>query len=92
MAKEKTLGLYNLAAFGVDVDSDNLHVQPGSFRTTQNLRRSFVSAQDGSVVSRFGLRSLNSVALGAGAILGGVAVPVFELGDGTETLLVGFGD
>lgn len=87
-----TLRVYNLDKIGVDVDSDNLHAPLGGFRQAQNIHRNPISTQAGSIVSRKGLRDLNSLAMGTGPVLGGVTIPAFEAGNGVETLLIGFGD
>lgn len=89
---EKTLRVYNLTEHGVDVDTDNLHVAVGAFRSAQNLHRSSTAMQTQSLVTRRGLTPLNTAALGTGPILGGIVLPVFEAGDGESTLLLGFGD
>lgn len=91
MAKN-TLLVYNLSEFGVDVDSDNLHVPTGALRQAQNIHRDPTATQAGSIVTRKGMVKLNASALGSGSILGGIAIPAFEVGDGTATLLLGFGD
>lgn len=87
-----TLKVYNLALIGVDTDSDNLHVPIGAWRRAQNIHRGPAAEQTGSVIVRKGLRNLNATALGAGPVLGGVAIPAFEAGDGEASLLLGFGD
>lgn len=92
MAKVNTLRVYNLDQIGVDVDSDNLHCPTGGWRQAQNLVRVPISEQAGGVVTRKGLRNLNSIVLGAGPVMGGVAIPAFEAGAGEATLLLGFGD
>lgn len=85
------LNIYNLASLGVDVDTDNIHVPSGSWRKAQNLNRSPISETGESVVTRFGLAKLNGTAL-AGAVLGGIPIPAFEVGDGDPSLFIGFGD
>lgn len=90
--KSPTLNIYNLAQLGVDVDTDNVHAPQGAFRSAQNINRNPVSSQAESVVSRYGLRSLNAQAIGAGPILGGITIPAFESGFGVPTLFLGFGD
>jgi hypothetical protein len=86
------LNVYNLADIGVDVDSDNLHAPVGGFRQAQNIHPSPVSQRASSIVTRNGLRNLNAVALGSGAVLGGVAIPAFGAGAGDPTHFLGFGD
>ena len=88
----KPLNVYNLAKIGVDVDTDNVHAPIGGWRQTQNLHRNPISQQAESVVSRKGLRDLNAIALGSGAVLGGIPIPAFEAGDGVASLFIGFGD
>jgi hypothetical protein len=88
---DKTLNVYNLAKIGVDVDTDDIHAPVGGWRNAQNLHRNPISKQAESVVTRRGLRDLNAIAL-SGAVLGGVAIPAFEAGDGIGSLFLGFGD
>jgi hypothetical protein len=88
----KPLNVYNLANLGVDVDSDSVHAATGAFRQAQNIVRGPSTGQGESVVSRNGLRNFNSIALGAGPILGGVTIPAFESGTGDASLFLGFGD
>ena len=90
--KSSNLRVYNLAKIGVDVDTDNIHVPTGAFRQAQNFHRNPVSTQAESIVSRGGLRDLNTIALAAGPVLGGVTVPAFEAGTGVASLFLGFGD
>lgn len=87
----KTLNVYNLAKIGVDVDTDNIHAPLGGFRYTQNIHRDPISTQAESIVTRKGLRDLNLTAMGSGPVLGGVAIPTFDLGNGVDTLFIGFG-
>lgn len=87
-----TFPVYNLDKIGVDVDSDNLHAPVGGFRQAQNINRNPTLTQAGSIVTRLGLRSLNASAMESGPVLGGVALPAFEAGDGEAILLLGFGD
>lgn len=89
---KNTLSVYNLDVIGVDVDSDNLHAPVGGFRQAQNIHRNPILTQAGSIVSREGLVNLNSIALSAGPVLGGITIPAFEAGNGEPTLLLGFGD
>jgi hypothetical protein len=88
----KVLRVYTLAKFGVDVDTDNVHTNVGSFRQTQNIHCNPTSTQAESIITRKGLRNLNALALGAGAVLGGVTIPAFEAGSGEASLFLGFGD
>lgn len=88
----KTLRVYTLAKYGVDVDTDNLHTPTGTLRQAQNIHRDPVLTQGQSIVTRAGLRNLNSIALGTGPVLGGVTIPSFEVGTGEEILFIGFGD
>jgi hypothetical protein len=90
--KSSNLRIYNLAKVGVNVDTDNLHVPVGAYRQAQNIHRNPVSSQAESIVSRDGLRNLNALALGSGAVLGGVTIPAFESGTGDASLFLGFGD
>lgn len=89
---DKILNVYNLSSIGVDVDTDNLHVPTGAWRQAQNLHRNTISEQAQSVVSRPGLRSLNSIVMGSGPVLGGVTIPAFAAGNGEASLFLGFGD
>lgn len=86
------MNVYNLARIGVDVDTDNLHTPPGTFRQAQNIRPSPISISGESIITRNGLRHLNALALGSGPVLGGVTIPAFETGTGVATLFLGFGD
>jgi hypothetical protein len=86
-----TLRLYNLGTLGVNVDTDNLHVPAGSFRSAQNLRRASSDTAAESIINRSGLRNLNSVVM-SGSVLGGVVLPAFEAGSGESTMFLGFGD
>lgn len=88
----KTLNIYNLGKIGVDVDTDNLHVPIGAFRSAQNLHRDLTLKTAESVTNRKGLRDLNTIAMGVGPVLGGIVIPAFEAGDGVATLFLGFGD
>lgn len=88
----KILRVYNLAKTGVDVDTDNVHVEVGAFRAAQNIHRNPTLTQAESIVTRKGLRNLNSIALGSGSVLGGITVPAFEAGSGIASLFLGFGD
>ena len=90
MAKSKTLRVYNISEAGVDVDTDNLHVSIGALRQAQNVHRNPLYA--GSIITRDGLRNLNSLVLGSGPVLGGVTIPAFESGSGDASLFLGFGD
>lgn len=94
MAKsnDKVIAVYNLARIGVDVDTDNLHVPNGTFRQAQNIHRNPTSQTTESIISREGMRNLNQIALGLGAVLGGIAIPAFEVGDGVSYMFLGFGD
>ena len=87
-----SLRVYNLSEIGVDVDTDNVHAPVGGFRSAQNVHPNPIAEQAGSIISRKGLVNLNAIALGAGPVLGGIAIPAFEAGDGVATLLLGFGD
>ena len=89
---DKVYNVYNLSKNGVDVDTDSVHVLKGSFRQAQNIHRNPVSGTTESIISRKGLRSLNSVVMGVGPILGGVVIPSFEAGTGVSTMYIGFGD
>jgi hypothetical protein len=91
MAKN-VLSVYNLAKIGVDVDTDNLHAPTGGFRQAQNVVPNPTLTQAESIVSRKGLRALNSLALGTGPVLGGITIPAFEAGSGEASLFLGFGD
>lgn len=86
------LNVYNLASIGVDVDTDNLHTATGGFRTAQNVSKNPSATEAESIIKRKGLRSLNSIALGSGAVLGGITIPAFESGSGEASLFLGFGD
>lgn len=92
MAKSNGINVYNLSRIGVDVDTDNLHVPLGAFRQAQNIHPTPIQTQGESIVSREGLRNLNAIALGSGAVLGGTSLPSFEVGAGVATLFIGFGD
>lgn len=89
---EKTLNVYNLGSRGVDVDTDDVHVAVGAWRTAQNLEGSIEAEGTESVTTRKGLQKLNTVALGSGPVLGGIPIPAFEVGNGEASLLLGFGD
>jgi hypothetical protein len=91
MAKN-TMSVYNLAKIGVDVDTDNLHAPAGGFREAQNIVPNPTLEQAESIITRKGLRDLNSFALSSGPVLGGVTIPAFESGDGEASLFLGFGD
>lgn len=92
MARRSLLRVYNASQLGVDVDTDNIHVSPGAFREAQNIHRNPILTQTESIVTRRGLRKLNTIALGSGAIHGGITIPAFESGDGDASLFLGFGD
>lgn len=90
--RKSLLRVYNLSQLGVDVDTDNVHVSPGAFRAAQNIHRNPVLTQTESIVTRRGLRKLNTLTLGTGPVLGGITIPAFEAGDGVASLFLGFGD
>ena len=82
------LSLYNLGSRGVNVDSGPLHKEDGDFTKAQNA----VSATtvEGGLINRPGLDRTNTTAA-AGAILGGIGVPLPNGKSGTRLLYIGRG-
>ena len=78
--------IYNVTQFGVNVDTDDLHAPTGAWRQTQNIHR-----LSDSIISRKGLTPFNNVEL-TGSVLGGIALPTFDLAVGTLNVFLGFGE
>ena len=83
------LSLYNLGSRGVNVDSGPIHKEDGDFTKAQNAVSSPTGA-DGGLINRPGLDRTNTTAA-AGAILGGIGVPLANGKTGTRLLYIGRG-
>lgn len=68
------LRIYELGKYGVVLDSDDLHTPAGTWRSAKNLHVDPLGSSD-AVVNRSGLTPFNTSAL-AGAVLGGIGVPL----------------
>ena len=75
---------YQMGALGVDVDSSPIHANPSSLLKAQNAVLNVLGV-DGGIVNRPGLVKFSGA--GAGSVLGGTPVPLFNYSD-TRTLLL----
>jgi len=84
------LNVNNLGKVGVILDSDYAHTPSGSFERTQNMNRDPLGLSE-SLVSRLGLLPFN-VTDTAGAVLGGIGVPLRNRFTGTREFFIGRGE
>lgn len=83
------LSIYNFGQGGVVVDKSSLHGDDSELRQAQNAIRDPLGAE-GGLKSRPGLEKFNSSAA-AGAVLGGVGVPLTNLFTGAQFWYIGRG-
>lgn len=81
--------VFNLGAKGVNTDKNPLAMDNAELRKAQNVIMDPLGVE-GGIVNRPGLVKFNSVAA-AGAILGGIGVPLQNLTTGTRFLYIGRG-
>jgi len=84
------LRVKNIGKIGVVIDSDYAHSPSGAFSRTQNLTRDPIGSAE-SIVSRPGLTPFN-VNDSAGAVLGGIGVPLRNRRTGTPEFFIGRGE
>lgn len=85
----KSLVNYAIGAGGVNVDESNLHMDDTELRKAQNaIKDPLVS--DGAINNRPGLINFNS-AVAAGAVLGGIGVPLLNMVTGSHFFYIGRG-
>lgn len=82
------LVIFDLGSEGVNVDEDPLHLSDNELRKAQNAHPNPAGAASG-ISARLGLVKFS--AIGAGAILGGIGVPLANLFTGASFLLIGRG-
>lgn len=85
----QTLTLYSLGKSGVNVDRSDFHMDDSELREASNIIQDPLGKQ-GGLRNRPGLTKFNTVAA-AGAILGGIGVPLINLVTGTRFLYIGRG-
>lgn len=78
--------LFGLGSKGVNVDQDSLHMENNALRKAQNAHPNPLGAASG-ISNRPGLIKFSAV--GAGAILGGIGVPLTNKATGTSFFLLG---
>lgn len=83
------LALYDFGQLGVNVDKSDLHLDDAELRKAQNIIRDPLGIE-GGLKNRPGLIKFNASAA-AGAVLGGVGVPLLDLKRGTHFFFIGRG-
>lgn len=83
------LVVYNLGQGGVNVDKSSLHNDDTELRQAQNAIRDPLGVE-GGLKNRPGLTKFNLVAA-AGAVLGGIGVPLLNLHAGSHFFFIGRG-
>jgi hypothetical protein len=81
--------LYNFGSKGVNVDASDLHMDDAEVRQAQNAIHDPLGAE-GGLRNRPGLSAFNDTAA-AGAVLGGVGVPLLNQTSGVNFLFIGRG-
>lgn len=82
------LTIFGLGSQGVNTDEDPLHLEDNELTKAQNAHPNPAGAASG-ISSRAGLTKFSVV--GAGAILGGIGVPLANLFTGASFLFIGRG-
>lgn len=85
----KVMVVYSVGQGGVNVDSSSLHMQDDQLRRSQNGIRDPLGVE-GGLKNRPGLTRFNTTA-GAGAILGGIGVPLLDSLGGVHFFYIGRG-
>lgn len=88
-----SLRVKNIGKIGNIVDSDYAHSPSGAFTRTQNINRDPLGKAE-SIITRLGLTPFNVDDDGdlAGAVLGGIGVPLRNRFTGTREFFIGRGE